>query len=80
MAEFDFKVNLIDIYFSFLEKGSYFRQTPLIEVSRVKIGLAVLATLSSQSMKRFKKRKKMTNTYICWAPPTRKFFRETKFS
>ena len=65
MAEFDhFMVKIIDRYFSFLEEGSYSSQTALIEVSRVKIGLAVLAAPSSKSVKRLKKEKKNEPLYV----------------
>ena len=81
MAEFDHSiVKIIDRYFSFLEEGSYSSQTALIEVSRVKIGPAVLAAPSSKSVKRLKKKKE--RTLICWVyvPPTRKIFPKPIFA
>ena len=52
MADFDlFKVKVIDRYFLFLEKGSDSHQTASIDISRVKIGSAVLAAPSSKCVK-----------------------------
>ena len=54
MAEFDlFKVKVIDRPIFFISrKGSDSRQTASIDISRVKIGSAVLAAPSSKSVKK----------------------------
>ena len=66
MAEFQGEGHRQKFFIS--RKGSYSRQTgtALIDVSRVKFGLAVLATPSSQSSKRFKKRKKKEPLYVVY--------------
>ena len=86
MAEFDlFKIKVIDQISSFSRKGSDSRQTALINISRVKIGSAVLAAPSSKSVKSWKKKEKKEKkgrTLICWVyvPPSPKIFPKPNFA